>query len=143
VQRMSAGTGVTHSEFNTSPDEQTHLLQIWILPERKGMTPSYEQREFAAEERRGRLRVIASRAGREDSLTVHQDVELYGATLGEGDEVAYEFRPGRSAWVQVVEGSVKVNDVELKAGDGAAISEEERLAIRADAPSELLLFDLA
>jgi quercetin 2,3-dioxygenase len=143
VQRMSAGTGVTHSEFNTSPDEQTHLLQIWILPERKGMTPSYEQREFAAEERRGRLRVIASRAGREDSVTVHQDVELYGATLAEGDEVAFEFRPGRNAWVQLVEGSLRVNDVELKAGDGAAISDEERLSIRADAPSELLLFDLA
>lgn len=143
VQRMSAGTGVTHSEFNPSTDEQTHLLQIWILPEREGMTPSYEQREFTAEERRGRLRLIASRAGREDSVTVHQNVELYDATLGEGDEVAYELQPGRGAWVQLVKGSLKVNDVELKAGDGAAVSEEERLLIRADAPSELLLFDLA
>ena len=143
VQRMSAGTGVTHSEFNPSPDEPTHLLQIWITPEREGIRPSYEQREFPSEESRGRLRLIASHAGRDGSVTVHQDVEVYGASLREGEEVVQELRGGRHAWVQVVKGSVSVNEVELKAGDGVAVSEEERLSIRASEPSEILLFDLA
>jgi len=143
VQRMSAGTGVTHSEFNPSPDEPTHLLQIWITPEREGMTPSYEQREFPTEESRGRLRLIASRAGRDGSVTLHQDAEVYGASLREGEEVVQELRGGRHAWVQIVKGSVTINEVELKAGDGAAVSEEERLSIRASEPSEILLFDLA
>ena len=143
VQRMSAGTGVTHSEFNPSPDEPTHLLQIWITPEREGIRPSYEQREFPSEESRGRLRLIASRAGRDGSVTLHQDAEVYGASLREGEEVVQELRGGRHAWVQVVKGSVSVNEVELKAGDGAAVSEEERLSIRASEPSEILLFDLA
>lgn len=143
VQRMSAGTGVTHAEFNPSPDEQVHLLQIWITPEREGMTPSYEQREFAPEESENRLRLIASRAGRDGSVTVHQDAEVYGAFLEDGGEVVHELRGGRHAWVQVVKGSLKVNEVELKAGDGAAVSEEEKLSIRADEPSEILLFDLA
>ena len=143
VQRMSAGTGVTHSEFNPSPDEPTHLLQIWITPEREGIRPSYEQREFPSEESRGRLRLIASRAGRDGSVTLHQDAEVYGASLREGEEVVQELRGGRHAWVQVVKGSVSVNEVELKAGDGAAVSEEEKLTIRASEPSEILLFDLA
>ena len=143
VQRMSAGTGVTHSEFNPSPDEPTHLLQIWITPEREGIRPSYEQREFPSEESRGRLRLIASRAGRDGSVTLHQDAEVYGASLLEGEEVVQELRGGRHAWVQVVKGSVSVNEVELKAGDGVAVSEEERLSIRASEPSEILLFDLA
>ena len=143
VQRMSAGTGVTHSEFNPSPDEPTHLLQIWITPEREGIRPSYEQREFPSEESRGRLRLIASRAGRDGSVTVHQDVEVYGASLREGEEVVQELRGGRHAWVQLVKGSVTINGVELKAGDGAAVSEEERLSIRASEPTEILLFDLA
>ena len=143
VQRMSAGTGVTHSEFNPSSGEQVHLLQIWITPEREGLTPSYEQREFSTEESRGRLRLIASRDGRDGSVTVHQDAEVYNASLGEGDEVSHELKGGRHAWVQVVKGSLKINDVELKAGDGAAVSEEEKLLIRADEQSEILLFDLA
>ena len=143
VQRMSAGTGVTHSEFNPSPDEPTHLLQIWITPEREGIRPSYEQREFPSEESRGRLRLIASRAGRDGSVTLHQDAEVYGASLGEGEDVVHELRGGRHAWVQVVKGSVAVGGVKLKAGDGAAVSEEERLSIRASEPSEILLFDLA
>ena len=143
LQRMSAGTGVTHSEFNPSPDEPTHLLQIWITPEREGIQPSYEQREFPSEEARGRLRLIASRAGRDGSVTLHQDAEVYGASLGEGEDVVHELRGGRHAWVQVVKGSVAVGGVELKAGDGAAVSEEERLSIRASEPSEILLFDLA
>ena len=143
VQRMSAGTGVTHSEFNPSTDEPTHLLQIWITPEREGIQPSYEQREFPSEESRGHLRLIASHAGRDGSVTVHQDVEVYGASLREGEEVVQELRGGRHAWVQVVRGFIKLNDVELKAGDGAAVSEERRLVIRAVEPSEILLFDLA
>ena len=143
VQRMSAGTGVTHSEFNPSTDEPTHLLQIWITPEREGIQPSYEQREFPSEESRGRLRLIASRAGRDGSVTVHQDVEVYGASLREGEEVVQALRGGRHAWVQLVKGSLTLNGVELKAGDGAAVSEEERLSIRASEPSEILLFDLA
>jgi len=143
VQRMSAGTGVTHSEFNPSPDEPTHLLQIWITPEREGIRPSYEQREFSSEEMRGRLRLIASRAGRDGSVTVHQDAEVYDAALGEGEEVAHELRAGRHAWVQLVGGSLKLNGVGLQAGDGAAVSEEGRLLISAAEPSEFLLFDLA
>jgi redox-sensitive bicupin YhaK (pirin superfamily) len=143
VQRMSAGTGVTHSEFNPSPDEQTHLLQIWITPEREGLKPSYEQREFPLEESRGRLRLLASRDARDGSVTIHQDAQVYGASLGAGEEVLYELRAGRHAWVQVVKGSLKVDGVELAAGDGAAVSGEEKIPIRADEPSEILLFDLA
>jgi redox-sensitive bicupin YhaK (pirin superfamily) len=143
LQRMSAGTGVTHSEYNPSADSPVHFLQIWITPEREGIRPSYEQREFHGSERRGRLRLLASREGRDGSVTVHQDAGVYDAALREGEEVAYELRGGRHVWVQVVGGSVKLNDVELKAGDGAAVSEEERLVIRADGPSEILLFDLA
>ncbi|HEX8559826.1 MAG TPA: pirin family protein [Pyrinomonadaceae bacterium] len=143
VQRMSAGTGVTHSEFNPSADEPVHFLQIWITPERRGAEPGYEQREFAEEERRGRLRLVASRAGRDGSVTVRQDAEVYSGLLAEGDEAAHELRPGRKAWVQVVVGSLRLNDVELKAGDGAAVSDERRLTLRPDEPSEVLLFDLA
>jgi redox-sensitive bicupin YhaK (pirin superfamily) len=143
AQRMSAGTGVTHSERNPSTDAPTHLLQIWILPEREGLPPGYEQREFASEGARGGLRLIASRAGSDEAVKVHQDVEVYSATLGEGEEVAYELRGGRHAWVQLIEGSLSLNEVELRAGDGAAVSEEESLLIRAGEPSEFLLFDLA
>jgi redox-sensitive bicupin YhaK (pirin superfamily) len=143
VQRMSAGTGVTHSEYNPSPDAPVHLLQIWITPEREGQPPSYEQREFSPEEQRGRLRLIASRDGRESSVTVHQDVEVYSAQLGEGDEASYELKPGRHAWVQVAKGSVSLNGGALEAGDGAAVSEESRLVFMADEPSEIILFDLA
>ena len=143
IQRMSAGTGVTHSEFNPSAEEPVHLLQIWITPERRGSAPGYEQREFADEERRGRLRLIASPGGGEGSVTVRQDASVYSGILSAGDEVIYELRPGRSAWVQVVKGSLKVNGTELKAGDGAAVSGEERLTFQPDEPSELLLFDLA
>lgn len=143
VQRMSAGTGVTHSEFNPSAEEPVHFLQIWIKPERRGGAPGYEQREFAEEERRGRLRLIAAPGGDDGAVTVRQDASVYSGILGAGDEAVHELRAGRSAWVQVVKGSLKLNDVALKAGDGAAVSGEERLSIRADEPSELLLFDLA
>jgi redox-sensitive bicupin YhaK (pirin superfamily) len=143
VQRMSAGTGVTHSEFNPSAEEPTHLLQIWITPEREGTAPSYEQREFTEEERRGRLRLIASRGAREGSVTLHQDAEVYSGILAEGEQVSYDMRAGRNAWVQVVKGSLKLNGLELAAGDGAAVSGEEKLTLHADESSEILLFDLA
>ena len=143
VQRMSAGTGVTHSEFNPSAEEPVHLLQIWITPERAGGAPGYEQREFAEEERRGRLRLIASPGGDEGSVTVRQDALVYGGVLAAGEEAVHELRPGRNAWVQVVKGSLKLNGTELKAGDGAAVSGEERLSLQPDEPSEVLLFDLA
>jgi redox-sensitive bicupin YhaK (pirin superfamily) len=143
LQRMSAGTGVTHSEFNPSPDEPTRFLQIWIRPEREGAAPGYEQREFPSEERQGRLRLVASRAGRDGSVTVHQDADVYSGILAAEDDVDFEMRAGRSAWVQVVKGSLQLNGVELKAGDGAAVSDEKRLSFHADEPSEILLFDLA
>jgi redox-sensitive bicupin YhaK (pirin superfamily) len=143
VQRMSAGTGVSHSEFNPSTTEPIHLLQIWIQPEREGLEPSYEQRAFPAEGRRGRLRLIASRTGSDGSITIHQDAKLYDALLAPGDEASYQLGPDRHAWVQVIKGAVTVNGTPLRAGDGAAISEENSLRIRADEEAELLLFDLA
>jgi quercetin 2,3-dioxygenase len=143
VQRMSAGTGVRHSEFNHSKDEPVHFLQIWITPEREGIEPGYEQREFAEEERHGRLRLVASRGGREGSVTIHQDAEVYASSLGVSEELTYEPRVGRRAWVQLIKGALELNGVELGAGDGAALSEESRIVLRAVEPSELLLFDLA
>lgn len=143
VQRMSAGTGVRHSEFNHSKDEPVHFLQIWITPERDGIEPGYEQREFAEEERRGRLQLVVSRGGRDASVAIHQDAEVYAAMLGEGEEVSHELRAGRRAWVQLIRGGLELNGVVLRAGDGAAVSEEARLVLRAVEPSELLLFDLA
>ena len=143
VQRMSAGTGVRHSEFNHSRSELVHFLQIWIIPDRGNLTPSYEEREFADEEKRGRLRLVASRDGRDGSVVVHQDVDLYAASLAAGEEVAHASQPGRKTWIQVSRGAVAVNDTHLNAGDGAAIVDEERFAIRGEADAEILLFDMA
>ena len=143
VQRMSAGRGVTHSEFNASSVERLHFLQIWILPSARGLPPSYEQRLFPAEERRGRLRLLAAADGRDGAVTIHQDVDLYGTVLDGDQQVRHELRPSRHAWVQVARGSVEVNGRPLAAGDGAALSDERVVELRADAPSELLLFDLA
>ncbi|MCS6860293.1 MAG: pirin family protein [Abditibacteriales bacterium] len=143
VQRMSAGTGILHSEFNASQTEPVHLLQIWILPERQGLPPSYEQRTIAAEEKRGRLRLIASRDGREGSVTVHQDVDVYAAVLAPGDEVVHALQPHRHAWVQVARGDVTLNGVPLQTGDGAAVSEEESITLRANVETEVLVFDLS
>ena len=140
VQRMTAGTGVTHSEYNPSQDTPTHLLQIWILPERDGLPPGYEQREIPSGD--GQLRLIASHGGDDGAVKIHQDAKVFEASLGAGEEIAYELKKGRHAWAQVVKGAVSLGGVELKAGDGAAISEEERITIRADEPSEFLLFDL-
>ncbi len=139
VQRMSAGTGVTHSERNAS-DQPVHFLQIWILPERRGIVPGYEQKAFPAAERDGQLRLVASHDGRDGSLTIHQDVDLYTTTLRDGASVAFDFRPDRYGWVQVARGAVTVNGQSLRAGDGAAIEKETKVTIAGD--GEVLLFDL-
>jgi hypothetical protein len=143
VQRMTAGTGVSHSEYNHSQVDPVHLLQIWILPERKGLEPGYEQRSFPGGQRQGRLRLIAARDGRDGAVTIHQDVQVYSGLLSAGDELTHRLGPGRHAWVQVARGAVRVNGHLLKAGDGAAVSDEGELRLTADHASELLLFDLA
>jgi redox-sensitive bicupin YhaK (pirin superfamily) len=148
VQRMSAGTGVTHSEFNASRTELVHLLQIWILPEGRGLRPEYEQKEFPERERRGRLRLIAARDGADGAVTIHQDVRLYATLLMPGERVTHTFAPGRHAWVQVARGDVRLNGTPLTAGDGAAVSDERALDLVGEpAPAggagEVLLFDLA
>jgi quercetin 2,3-dioxygenase len=143
VQRMSAGTGISHSEYNHSPTMPVHFLQIWILPERQGLEPSYEQRSFAPEEVRGQWRLIAARDGRHGAVKVHQDVEARVAQLQPGDRVAYHLRAGRHAWVQVASGRVALNNVSLNGGDGAAVSEVAAVEIVAVDRSEVLLFDLA
>jgi hypothetical protein len=143
VQRMTAGTGVRHSEFNASDKEPVHFLQIWILPEAEGLAPGYEQRAFSDAEKRGRLRLVASRDGRDGSVTVHQDVDLYATLLGADDTVAYDLKPGRHAWVQVARGQAKLNGELLKEGDGAAIAEVERIELEGATDAEVLLFDLA
>lgn len=139
VQRMSAGTGVTHSEMNPSSDEPVHFLQIWILPERKGITPGYEQKTFEDDERRGTLRLVASRDGRDGSVTIHQDVAIY-STLLDGSAITYAFAPDRYGWVQVTRGEVELNGQRLSAGDGAAIENESSLTLGGN--GEVLLFDL-
>jgi quercetin 2,3-dioxygenase len=143
VQRMSAGTGVTHSEANPSRDEAVHLLQIWILPTEQGLTPSYEQKAFSEEQKRGRLCLIASADGREHSVTVHQDASVYASVLSKDEEVVHGLAPRRHAWLQVARGGVTLNGEVLNQGDGAAISSEEQIAIRGREDSEVLLFDLA
>ena len=142
VQRMSAGTGVLHSEMNRF-DQRLHMLQIWILPERRGLPPSYEQKLFPEKERQGRFRVVASPDGREGSVTVHQDVTLHSTLLGKGQKAEYTLEPGRHAWVQIARGSGTLNGVAFKAGDGAAVSDEGTLVLTASEPVEALLFDLA
>ena len=143
VQRMSAGAGVRHSEANPSTSDPVHLLQIWIMPNRLGSAPGYEQKFFADEEKRGRLRLIASPDGRDGSVTVQQDARLHAALLEPGQEAVYELRAERHAWVQVARGTIELNGQELEQGDGAAVSAEERLTFVAREPAEVLLFDLA
>lgn len=143
VQRMSAGMGVRHSEFNPSNTEPTHFLQIWIQPQQGGLPPSYEQRTFPATDRRGTLRLVASRDGREGSVTVHQDVHLYVTMLEAGEELRHRLGDDRHAWVQVIRGAVRLNGTSLRAGDGASISKEPVLQIGTTEAAELLLFDLA
>jgi len=143
VQRMSAGTGIDHSEFNHSKDALVHLLQIWILPERRGLAPSYEQKVFPIEQTKNGLLLVAARDGRDGAVTVHQDVALYAGKLAAGAQVEHALAKGRHAWLQVARGAVEVNGQKLRAGDGLAASDEPRLAIRASEDAEVLLFDLA
>ncbi|MGE3932062.1 MAG: pirin family protein [Rhodospirillaceae bacterium] len=143
VQRMTAGTGIRHSEFNDSADAPVHFLQIWLFPERDGLTPGYEQKSFADAERRGRLRLIASRDGADGSVVIHQDVRLYAAVLGAGQAVGHTPADGRTAWIQVARGAVSLNGQALRAGDGAAVTGETALTLAADGDGgEVLLFDL-
>lgn len=143
VQRMSAGTGIRHSEYNASREAPVHFLQIWILPEARGIAPGYEQKVFPAVEKQGRLRLVGSRDGRDGSVTIHQDVDLYATLLDDGQSVTHALRDGRGAWVQVVRGQVTVNGVLLKEGDGAAIEREEAVTLISEIGTEALLFDLA
>jgi quercetin 2,3-dioxygenase len=142
-QRMTAGTGVRHSEMNASRTEPVHFYQIWILPESESLRPEYEQKLFAPEEKAGKLRLVASRDGREGSLKIHQDVSVYNAMLKGGEEVEHRLAEGRHAWLQVVKGAVELNGTRLGAGDGAAVSDETLLAISAVEEAEVILFDLA
>jgi len=143
VQRMSAGTGVRHSEKNASTDELVHLLQIWILPETVDLEPGYEQKAFTEDERRGQLRLIASNDGRDGSVTVHQDVSLFASIIGAGESVKYDMAQTRYGWIQVARGAVDVNGQRAEQGDGAIVMGESLLEIGANEPAEILLFDLA
>ncbi len=141
-QRMSAGTGIRHSEFNPSPTELVHLYQIWLLPNEKGLRPSYEQKAFPEDERRGCLRLVASPDAQDGSLLIHQDARVYLSTLDANQEIGHELQPGRHAWLQVLRGAVNLNSHTLATSDGAAVSDETALMIRASEPAELMLFDL-
>jgi redox-sensitive bicupin YhaK (pirin superfamily) len=143
LQHMTAGTGVRHSEFNPSHDLWVHLYQIWLLPRRTGLKPSYEQKAFPEEERRGRLRVVASPSGEDGSLPIQQDARIYLSTLSAGQAVSHDLQPTRHAWLQVLRGQATLNGTTLSAGDGAAVSEEQHLDITGQGDAEAMLFDLA
>ena len=142
AQRMSAGTGVTHSEANPSRDEPVHLLQIWIFPSEQDLQPEYEEKKFSDDEKRNKLRLIVSPDGSDGSVKIHQDAKIFASILEDRQEVVHSLDDGRSAWLQVAAGSVNLNDVVLKQGDGAAVSQESKLRITAEEPAEVLLFDL-
>jgi redox-sensitive bicupin YhaK (pirin superfamily) len=142
VQRMSAGTGVRHSEFNASNDEPVHFLQIWLLPEQAGLKPSYEQKAFSDEEKRGRLRLIGSRDGRDGSVTIHQYVDLYATRLSKGERVSHELAAGRKGWIHVAQGSAVLDDNRLQAGDGVAVEGPASVALTGASEAEVLLFDM-
>ena len=141
LQRMSAGTGIRHSEFNASSTDPLHLLQIWILPERRGLAPGYEQTAFTDLD--GKLRLVAARDGRDGAVTIHQDAELWVARLDVGQQAAFAPKRGRVQWLQVARGAVELNGTHLATGDGAAIDEEVALTLRGEFPAEVLLFDMA
>jgi len=143
VQRMSAGTGVTHSEFNPSADEPLHFLQIWILPERGGLTPSYEQRSFSDTERLDRLKLVVDPNGNDGAIRIHQNVRLYSGLMNSGTHITHEVLPDRHAWIQVVDGTLDVSGTSLATGDGAAVSSPGSLALEATSDAHVLLFDLA
>ena len=142
-QRMSAGRGIRHSEMNASAKDPVHLLQIWIMPDKPGHEPSYEQKAFPNDEKRGKLRLIASPDGGDGSVTIHQDARLYVSLLSPGDEVTHALDKGRFAWLQVAKGAVELNSKPLQQGDGVAISDEPTLSIKGTKDAEVLLFDLA
>jgi quercetin 2,3-dioxygenase len=143
VQRMTAGTGVAHSETNPSESEPVHLLQIWIMPNARNLEPGYEQKMFADDLKQGKLALIASQAGRDGSVTIHQDADVYASKLGTSEQVTHSPGADRKVWVQVARGSVRVNDVDLKQGDGAALTGEAKVEIEGREPAEILLFDMA
>jgi redox-sensitive bicupin YhaK (pirin superfamily) len=143
VQRMSAGTGVRHSEFNASKTDPVHFLQIWIIPDAAGLAPGYEQKRFGPEDKQGRLRVVASRDGRDGSVKLNSDTVLYAGLFAKGESAELALPPGRHAWVQVARGSVRVNGRDLAAGDGAAISDEKAVRVEGIDSGEVLVFDLA
>jgi redox-sensitive bicupin YhaK (pirin superfamily) len=143
VQRMSAGTGISHSEYNASQTEPVHFLQIWVLPATTGLQPGYEQRSFDVQKNRGKWIPVVTQNGRESTVRAHQDMELLVAVLDPGQQVSYSLKPGRHAWFQIARGGVSVNGTELNAGDGAAVSEEGALEVKALDAAELLMFDLA
>ncbi len=142
VQRMSAGTGIRHSEFNASQTEPVHFLQIWILPEQEGIAPGYEQKTFTEKDKRNRLRLVGSRDGREGSITIHQNIDFYAASLQNGETVNHSLADGRVAWLQVVKGAMQLNEQTLTAGDGAAIEESHISLQGASNDTEVLLFDM-
>ncbi len=143
VQIMSAGTGIQHSEFNSSETEPLHLLQIWMLPDRQNITPRYDQRNFSLAEKQGKLRLVGSKDGREGSVVIHQDINLYVSVLSAGDEIEFEVVPGRFAWLQVARGLVTLNGQSLQAGDGVQVNSPELLELTTDSTAEILLFDLS
>ena len=143
VQYMSAGTGVRHSEFNASETEPVHLYQIWMFPDQEGHKPTYDQKNFSEAEKRGNLRLVASPDGRDGSVKIRQDNELYATLLTDGDTVNHELKPDRHAYVQVARGNVKLNGTKLEEGDGAAISNEKAVELTGVNSAEVLLFDLA
>ena len=142
-QRMTAGTGITHSEFNPSTTEPVHLYQIWLLPERTGLTPGYEQKAFPVKGRQNQWQLVASRDAAEGSLTIHTDARISLADIGSGRSIQYEIPPGRFAWLQVLRGAVTVNDVQMETSDGLAIANESALSVHATHDAEIMLFDLA
>jgi redox-sensitive bicupin YhaK (pirin superfamily) len=143
VQRMSAGTGVMHSEFNHSSDASVHFLQIWIHPQKKGLAPGYEEKSFPNEDKKGRLRLIASPDARDGSLKIHQDVNVFASILEANDELEYTLQPGRQGWIQIARGRLRLNDVELRKGDGTALNDEPHITLKGIEEVEFLLFDLA
>jgi redox-sensitive bicupin YhaK (pirin superfamily) len=143
VQIMSAGSGIRHSEFNHSKQEPVHFLQIWVMPDRQGLPPRYDQKTFADADKRGRLRLVASADGRDGSVVIHQDSDIFAALLNDGEAVSQDLKAGRKAWVQVVRGTVAVNGEAVRAGDGVALENESKVAVTARADgSEVLVFDL-
>ena len=142
IQRMSAGTGIEHSEFNPSQTEPVHFLQIWIIPEKRGIAPSHEQKPVPLAERRGKLRLVAAPDAPDGAVTLHQDARIYVANLAAGERVAHDIAPGRGVWIQVARDIIGLNGTEMREGDGAALEDEKSAAIDAETDSEILLFDL-